>query len=290
MKNQAVLKRRHQSTGSVVIAAVATFVGLAAVGPAFSASNVSFLPHRAVYDLTLKEASDRSGIDAMTGRIVYELTGSACEGYAARYRYSTRIHMNGKVLDNDQRSTVFESADGKRFDFITHYFLNGQQEQDLRGSAMRGDGGITVELSKPDAREVKLDPAIYMNQHLIKIVEAARAGETFLTKKVFDGSDNGDQLVDTNAVIGKAKNNVGQRTGETAEVVKEFAERSAWPVSVSYFKTGKLVGGGERLPSYQVSFLLYEDGVSRDLIMRYEDYSLRAALTNIEYLKKVPCK
>jgi len=271
------------------VAAFSLFAAAVFLVPALASSDVTFLPHRAVYDLSLKEASERSGINAMTGRIVYELTGSACEGYAARYRYSTRIYMNGKVLDNDQHSTVFESADGKRFDFITQYYLNGQREQNLRGKAMRNDKGIRVELSKPDARNVELGQALFMNQHLIKIVKAARAGQTFLTKRVFDGSDNGDQLVDTNAVIGKAKHNVGIRAGEPSDIKQKFADRLAWPVSVSYFKTGKVVGGGERLPSYQVSFLLYEDGVSRDLTMRYDDYSLNAVLTKIEYLKSEPC-
>ena len=259
-------------------------------GPAYSASVAhGFLPHRAVYDLSLKEASDRSGIRSMRGRIVYELTGSVCEGFAARYRFSTKVHIGGKELLNDQRSTTFESADGKRFDFISQYYLNGQKEQDLRGSATRGDAGVKVNITKPDEREVDLEDAIFMNQHLVKIIENAQAGETFLTAKVFDGSEEGDQLVDTTSIIGKMKPPLRDVEGEPETVTKMLSEKSAWPVSVSYYTDSVIEGGGERLPSYQVSFLLHEDGVTRNLTMRYEDYSMKGILKNIEYLPATPC-
>ena len=276
------MKNKFIHLGAVALAA--TFTG------AVAASAAGFIPHRAVYDLSLKEASDRSGINNMTGRIVYELKGSECEGYAARYRFSTKVEIGGKTLVNDQRSTTFESADGKRFDFITQYFLNGQQEQDLRGSASKSDTGITVELKKPDEREVKLDPAIFMNQHLEKIIEAARQKETIYTAKVFDGSDNGDELVDTTTIIGKKKANVGSFEGEPEKLGKKFDNSTGWPVSVSYYKVNNIAGGGEKLPTYQVSFMLHEDGVSRNLTMQYEDYSMKGVLKEITYLKVGECE
>ncbi len=46
-------------------------------------------PHRAVYDLSLDNASDRSDITGITGRMVYEFNGSACEGYTVKFRFVT---------------------------------------------------------------------------------------------------------------------------------------------------------------------------------------------------------
>ena len=57
--------------------------------PAFAAQLLA--PHRAVYDLALDKASDRSGITGITGRMVYEFNGSACEGYTVTFRFVTRI-------------------------------------------------------------------------------------------------------------------------------------------------------------------------------------------------------
>ena len=45
------------------------------------------LPHRAVYDLSLIKASDRSGITGMNGRIVYEVP--AINVMALRYGFGS---------------------------------------------------------------------------------------------------------------------------------------------------------------------------------------------------------
>ena len=247
-------------------------------------------PHRAVYDLQLKKASDRSGISGMSGRIVYEMTGSRCEGFATRFRFLTDVRTRSKNFTNDQRTTSYESADGKSFSFVTQSFLNGQLEQDLRGEAKSTPSAIEVKITKPEEQEVELEPALFMTQHIGQMIEAARNGQTFFTAKVFDGSEGGDQLVDTTAVIGKKKPDVTSIEGEEEKLAKAFSGETAWPVSVSYFSTAPSQDQSEKVPIYSVSFLMHESGVSRDLTMRYADYSLKADLKQIEYLKVDECK
>ncbi len=48
-------------------------------------------------------------------------------------------------------------------------------------------------------------------------------------------------------------------------------------MSVAYFddKTGK-----DQLPTYRVSFKLYENGITRDLVMDYGDFILSGKLAN----------
>ena len=257
--------------------------------PAFTAEDVTLAPHRAVYDLALKDASDRSGIRSLRGRIVYEFTGSSCEGYVSRYRFRTNVNMGQRELENDQRSTVFESGDGKQFDFATQYFLNGQQEQDLSGSASQQDDGVAVKLTRPDEREIALEKAMFMNEHLKTIISKARDGERVLAAKVFDGSADGDELVDTTAIMGKEKPAGNAFEGEPDAVADQFAGTTGWPVSVSYFKPVDEEARGERLPDYQVSFLLHADGISRNLTMRYEDYAISGVLKQLDYLEAEPC-
>lgn len=249
-----------------------------------------FRSHRAVYDLSLAETSDRANIRSVRGRIVYELTGSACEGYAARYRYKTNVDVGRRVLDNDQQSTVFESADGERFDFATRYFLNGQEEQNIRGSALKGDSGLKVTLSKPGEREIELEPAIFMNEHMAKIVEAAKAGETIVSATVYDGSDGADELMDTTAIIGKEKPGGQTFENEPEDVSRSYRNQPGWPVSISYFDRSQPASAGEKLPTYRVSFLMHADGVSRNLTMTYEDYALKGDLKQLEFLPQESCE
>src|SRR5262245_12207745 len=76
-------------------------------------------PHRAVYDLALDRASDRSGITGLSGRMVYEFNGSACEGYTVTFRFVTRIDTSDVTRLTDQQTTTFEDGDGKTFSFVT---------------------------------------------------------------------------------------------------------------------------------------------------------------------------
>ena len=68
-------------------------------------------PHRAVYDLALDKASDRSGITALTGRMVCEFNGSACEGYTVNFRFVTKINTRDVTRLTDQQTTTFEDAE-----------------------------------------------------------------------------------------------------------------------------------------------------------------------------------
>lgn len=260
------------------------------VTPVLAKGTDKLRPHRAVYDLYLKKASDRSGIAAMKGRIVYEMTGSRCEGFATRFRFLTDVRTRTKSFTNDQRTTSFESADGKTFNFITKSYLNGQLEQDLRGEAKATASATKVRITKPQEQDLELDEALFMTQHIGAIIDAARRGETFFTSKVFDGSDGGDEVVDTTAVIGKPKGDVTAIGGEEEEIGKGFSGETAWPVTVSYFSTSGTANQSERLPSYSVSFLMHETGVSRSLTMSYPEYSLKADLKEIEYLPESECK
>ena len=247
------------------------------------------LPHRAVYDLSMIKSSERSGITGMKGRIVYEMTGSKCEGFAVRFRFLTQVQTARKSFTNDQRTASFESADGKSFSFVNKSYLNGQLERELRGQAER-DGGLTkVEITKPESSSFELGESVFMTGHVAMLVEAAKAEQTIVTAKVFDGSDAGDELVDTTAIIGRERNKSKKIEGEPEEVSSRFEGNSAWPVSVSYFSTAASQTQGERLPIYQVSFIMHENGVSRDLKMQYEDYSLKGDLKEIEFLKADPC-
>lgn len=247
------------------------------------------LPHRAIYDLSMIDSSDRSGITGMKGRIVYEMTGSKCEGFAVRFRFLTQVQTARKNFTNDQRTTSFESADGKSFSFVNQSYLNGQLERELRGQAEL-EGGLTkVVITKPEESSFELGAALFMTQHVARLIEAAQQGQTIVTAKVYDGSDDGDELVDTTAIIGRERGESKQIGGEPEEVSSQFSGNPAWPVSVSYFSTAASESQGERLPIYQVSFLMHENGISRDLKMQYEDYALKGDLKEIQFLKAEAC-
>ena len=100
----------HKGFGLVTLGSVC-FAVMTASGATAASANI-LVPHRAVYDLELKDASDRSGIAGMYGRMVYEFNGSACEGYTVSFRFVTQVDTGEEVRLTDQQTTTFEDGEG----------------------------------------------------------------------------------------------------------------------------------------------------------------------------------
>ena len=70
-------------------------------------------------------------------------------------------------------------------------------------------------------------------------------------------------------------------SSSTRPRTRASASLPSWPVSIGYFEAK----GGDLTPSYQIDFRLYENGVSRELLIDYGDFSIHGTLTSLEYLK-----
>jgi hypothetical protein len=77
--------------------------------------------------------------------------------------------------------------------------------------------------------------------------------------------------------------NVADRANAQAAPLRELR---SWPVTVSYFQSGEQ---GEDLPSYQITFTLYENGVATGLLLDYGEFVLEGNLSELEMLKADPC-
>lgn len=255
-----------------------------------SASGFGLLaPHRAIYELSLKDASERSGIKAMKGRIVYEVTGGKCEGMAVRYRFVTNITTADGSYQTDQQTTTYESPDGKEFNFLTRTFVDERPERTVGGAARRTPDGVKVELNQPEDREVDLPDAVFISTHLADLIGKAQKGEQFVYNNVYDGSDDADEVVASSSVIGNAKVFDQVLSGETENAVDKLKTTEAWPVTISYYDK-KADSSSENLPIYEASFLLYGNGVSRKLVLRYPDYALSGQLSSLEILEATDCE
>jgi len=246
-------------------------------------------PHRAVYEVKLENAEDRSGIEGMQGRIVYELRGNECEGIAINYRFVTRISTGRDVFVTDQQSASYESPDGMEFSFSTKSFVNEQPDQHIKGTARRSSDGITVTHDGKDPKKLQLQNGLFTSTHLIEVVKKAIEGKAFISHNVFDGSGQADAVLNSASVIGKARVVTDLLEGEAEAGIEALKKNEAWPITMSYFRTD-VNNSAESVPIYEASFLLYRNGVSRNLTMRYPDYQLKASLTDIEFFDRSPCK
>jgi hypothetical protein len=62
----------------------------------------------------------------------------------------------------------------------------------------------------------------------------------------------------------------------------------AWPVSIAYFEPQS--DGKDALPVYEISFLMFENGVSRKLNIDYGEFALQGELTEIVFHEPPKCE
>jgi EipB-like len=250
--------------------------------PTFAAAPL--VPHRAVYDLVLDEASDKSGITGLSGRMVYEFNGSACEGYTVNFRFVTQIDTSENSSLTDQQTTTFEDAEGKTFSFVTKSFTDQTLERELKGTARREADGLKVNIEKPEPNSVELEGTQFPTQHLVELIGKANTGENFYETSVFDGSEDGDQVMTTTVVVGKKE--PVEKSDPEAPALAGLAKEKFWPVDIAYFD--EATDGGEEVPEYRISFKLHENGLTRDLVMDYGDFSMTGKLVNLALFDQAP--
>lgn len=243
-------------------------------------ASAALLAHRAVYDLDLGEATEKSGVVGVAGRIVYEFKGSACEGYSTNYRFVSQMTLQEAEKMNDYQITTFEEGDGKTFNFVTKFFIDDQLDKETKGSAQIDGQGVDVELQKPTAESIELPKTQFPTQHMIELIDKAKAGENFYETTIFDGSDDADKVMTTTVIIGKKTKTV--ESDPEFPALKSLRDESYWPVSIAYFDLSK--EDGEETPDYSISFKLYENGFTRDLVMSYGEFSIKAKLVGLDVI------
>lgn len=261
-------------------------LGAAAPKPAPAVENV-LQPHRAIYEIGLAHATKGSGVTSAEGQMVFELTGSACAGYTMRQRLMVNLgdeEGNDGLLDF--RISTFESGTGDLFRFVSRTTVNSEVVEDLQGVARRTGSGIEVKLDEPQPATVELDGGtLFPSQHLQTILAAAQADKRFVASEIYEGSGTGDGADSATAAIGKPRIEAGGApvTGGVR----------SWPVSVGYFSKSEPADdaqeSGEQTPTYQMSFTLLENGVTKDLVMNYGKYALTGKLERIDPITPAAC-
>jgi hypothetical protein len=151
---------------------------------------------------------------------------------------------------------------------------------------------ITVKLKQPVAKTFNLEGSVvFPTEQIHKIIDAARAGKSILELTVYDGSDNGEKVYNTLSVIGQpipGDRSIASPDPSTANDKMKTLTR--WPVTVSYYDRDARSKDGEQTPVYAMSFELFENGVSRALVLDYNDFVISGALGKFDVKDSKPCK
>ena len=285
--------RTGNARSLLLMAAAAAFVWSSLGGRTEAAASGPFLAHQALYDLSLMKSRGSNSINSARGRILYNFSGSACEGYTSEFRQVSELDSGeGKVTLSDLRSTSWEDGAGKSYRFKIDARMNDADSAPVDGVAERSGDQITVKLKQPATKTFTLDAAtVFPTEQIQRIIAAARQGKSVLELMVYDGSDNGEKVYNTLSVIGQpipGDRTIAAPDPSTANDVMKSLTR--WPVTVSYYDRDAKAKDGEQTPVYAMSFELYENGVSRALMLDYNDFVISGALGKFDVKDSKPCK
>jgi EipB-like len=261
-------------------------------GPAKAAGG-AFLPHQALYDLNLLKSRGSNPVNSARGRILYNFSGSSCEGYTSEFRQVSELEIGeGKVTLSDLRSNSWEDGAGKSYRFKIDARMNETESSPVDGIAERTGDHITVKLKQPEAKTFTLDGAtVFPTEQIHRIIDAAKGGKSLLELMVYDGSDNGQKVYNTLTVIGQPINpDKAPASPDPSTSNDQMKSLTRWPVTVSYYDRDAKTKEGEQTPVYAMSFELYENGVSRALVLDYNDFVISGALGKFDVKDAKPCK
>ena len=267
-------------------------VAAALSGPVSAAGgNIVLAPHRAVYEMSLATSRGGSGVTAVTGRMVYELTGSVCEGYTQTMRFVTQmVNQGGNTVLTDLRSSSWEEASGKRFRFNSSQFRDEKATDVTAGDAARANasGDVKVELTKPAKKDLSLSSRVYFPvQHSIALLQAASAGKGMFRADLYDGSEKGEKVYDTVSVVGRLRPSGANRKLPLVKNAQVLDTIAAWPVSIGYFEPKSDMQ--DAVPVYELSFLFFANGVSRKLYIDYGEFAINGVLKDIVFHAPSKC-
>ena len=116
----------------------------------------------------------------MRGRILYDFSGNACEGYALQFRQVSELdNGEGKVTLSDLRSTTWEDGAAKKLP-LQFAELPQREAASIRSTA-RPSAQPTrsrVTLTKPARKKFDLDAAIvFPTEHVRRIIAGRARGQ-----------------------------------------------------------------------------------------------------------------
>jgi len=283
---------RFATAAASIAAVLATATVL--VGPSAPAvaqkGPMELASHRAIYELKLSDTRGRRQLSSVQGRIVYDFSGNACEGYALQFRQVTELdNGEGKVVVSDLRSATWEEGAAKNYRFNFQNYISERLVDSVDGTAERKAQQIAISLVQPERKQFEVDAAVvFPTEHIRRIVAAAREGQPVLELPVYDGSETGEKLYNTLTVIGRAIPPGERKPDDAVAGQAAFDNMTRWPVTISYFDRAKQ--GGEQTPVYSIKFELYENGVSRALVLDYGDFAISGTMSTLEMRDTTPCR
>jgi len=249
--------------------------------PAYAAT---FVPHRAVYGLSLEKSRGNGSISRAQGKLEFEWA-DICSGWTVSQRTLVQLVSNeGQVIDFGWTLNALESKDGTYYRFFIRRLNTGGAAENQRGEARLkapGESG-TATYSEPTVQEVELPKGtLFPTAHSLLLMDSAESGDFPLWRQVFDGSGEEGGLYGISAAFSGTV-----PPGTQAQLSSPILQnQKSWRLHLAYFGADESVS----VPEHEQIFRIYANGVVDEMLLDYGDFILRADLQTLDTLPAPQC-
>ena len=269
--------------------ACALFLCVCSAARAAEKKAASPVSHRAAYDLTLtKTAGGALSVVGAEGKMSYSIQ-KTCKGWQTETVFSLTVAYEISGLETTVwRQQTTESDDGCRFDFsVDTLNADGTQTRETAGSSRCEKGKKRLKISFPLKSEATFPKTVLFPVKQTQfLLEQARKGKKQATSYVYDGSKL-ESLQKVHAVIGKEQKKAPDAafSGD-----KSLTAGNARRFDIAFYNDLGLSPANDGTPMYEVSMLLYDNGVADDILQDFGGYAVRSRLISAERLPDVACR
>lgn len=263
-----------------------SLAGIAVSAPA--QAGVTHASHRAFYEIEIGRVDSGSSIVDARGRMVAEWR-EACDGWTTNQRLVVSMAPGeGEPIDSEVTLTSFESLDGTSYTFDSETKIGGETVELVRGKAERpgpGQAGNAVYTVPAGTRLDLPANTVFPFEHTITVLEAAERGDRRSFAYYFDGSQPDISPMAANSLI------LGQpraASDGTQNSFGDLTDRKWWSIRLAMFD-GRTPGSGSEEPEFEMTQILQDNGVVRKFEFDYGEFSLVAALVEIEAIDRPSC-
>ena len=259
-----------------LLAALAVALAVLPVVPASAQAATALQPHRAIYALSLLEASSANGVSDIAGELYFEWSAT-CGGWRVNQHVAMVVAGDsepGREMSLRYAST--EARDGSSFDFTLLQQMNGQVIERIAGTATKGAAGGLARFEYPSGGRLLLPPGtLFPAEYALQSIAHVVAGEAMFSAPFFDGS--------TAETVYSAVTFAG--TPERVVSIASAEPRLAWPAQTAYFELND--DGAE--PAFEVGAQMFENGVANVFTMDHGSFAVLATLDRYEALGMPDC-
>ncbi len=237
------------------------------------------VPHKALYDIKLISTRSGAQIINISGQMFYDWK-PACDAWISNHRFNLFYeYSDSPPMRITSDFSTYETFDGNTMNFTSQRKRDGRLFEELRGQALRGDdnAGEAVYTIPKDLEFELSDGTLFPMGHTLAVLSNIKQGKKFFKSAIFDGSDE-EGPVEINVFIGKPQEALDIE--DSSDLDSTLLNTPARRIRLAFFPLNK----PSETSDYEMALTFHENGVIRDMIVEYDDFTLSQNLVALEKL------